>query len=91
MEIIVFEKETYWKMQAELIAMIAKSLDEMRAPEEDWIGTEAAKKLLGIKSKSKLQLLRNTNAIRYSKPGKRNLRYSKSSILDYLKHKIQSY
>ena len=91
MEIIVFEKETYWKMQTELMKMFRDSLKEANKPAEDWISTEEAKLLLGVKSKSKMQQLRDTNAIKYSKHGRKLIQYSKASILDYLKKNIPVY
>ena len=91
MEIIVFEKETYWKMQTELMKMFRDSLKEANKPAEDWISTEEAKLLLGVKSKSKMQQLRDTNAIKYSKHGRKFIQYSKASILDYLKKNIPAY
>lgn len=91
MEIIVFEKETYWKMQTELMKMFRESLKEANKPPDDWVSTEEAKMLLGVKSKSKMQQLRDTNAIKYSKHGKKLIQYSKSSILDYLKKNIPAY
>ena len=53
------------------------------AMESDWIPTDEAKKLLGIKSKSKMQQLRDYGEIVFTKPGKIIL-YSKKSIILYL-------
>lgn len=91
MEIIVFEKDTYWKMQEQLMKMFHDSLKAANKPQEDWISTEEAKQLLGVKSKSKMQQLRDTNAIKFSKYGKKLIKYSKASILDYLKKNIPAY
>lgn len=91
MEIIVFEKDTYWKMQTELMKMFRESLKEASKPPSDWISTEEAKELLGVKSKSKMQQLRDDNAIKFSKHGGKLIKYSKASILDYLKKNIPSY
>jgi hypothetical protein len=92
MEIIVFEKETYWRMQQELMSMFQKALrDASRKPEEDWISTEEAKTLLGVKSKSKMQELRDLDAIKFSKHGKKSIRYSRSSILKYLEKNIPKF
>ena len=91
MEIIVFETETYWKMQADLMKMFHDSLKAANKPADDWISTEEAKHLLGVRSKSKMQQLRDTNAITFSKHGKKLIQYSKSSILAYLKKNIPAY
>ena len=91
MEIIVFEKETYWKMQAELMKMFQESLKAATKQPEDWISTDEAKTLLGVKSQSKMQELRDNNAIQYSKHGKKLIKYSRSSIHAYLKKNIPAY
>ncbi len=91
MEIIVFEKETYWKMQSELIKMFHEALKDAKKPDGDWISTEQAKTLLGVKSKSKMQELRDTNAIRFSKHGRKTIMYSQKSILEFLKKNIPDY
>lgn len=91
MEIIVFEKETYWKMQGELIQMFQNALKEATKQPDDWITTEQAKALLGVKSKSKMQELRDTDAIKFSKHGKKSIMYSHKSILEFLKRNIPKY
>ena len=91
MEVIIFEKETYWKMQAELMKMFQESLKAASRQPEDWISMAEAQSLLGVKSKSKMQDLRDTNAIKFSKHGRKLIRYSRSSILDYLKKNIPAY
>jgi hypothetical protein len=92
MEIIVFEKETYWRMQQELMGMFQRALKEAtKKSEDDWISTEEAKVLLGVKSKSKMQELRDLDAIKFSKYGKKLIKYSKSSILKYLEKNIPKF
>lgn len=91
MEIIVFEKETYWKMQTELMKMFQDSLKAATKQPEDWISKEEAKLLLGVKSKTKMQELRDTNSIKFSKHGTRLIKYSRASILEYLKKNIPAY
>lgn len=91
MELIVFEKESYWKMQKQLMSMFEEALKSGQQSPEDWISLEEAQALLGVRSKSKMQELRNTNAIKYSKFGRKLIRYSKSSIMAYLKKNIPSY
>lgn len=97
MEIIVFEKESYYQMQQELVVMIKQAIREAKEealanadPANDWLSAEEAKKLLGIKSKTKLQELRDIEAITFTKHG-RIIRYSKKSILEYLDRNVPSY
>ncbi|CAG5082195.1 helix-turn-helix domain-containing protein [Parvicella tangerina] len=82
MEIIVFEKESFYKMIDELTIRIIENV-ERRYKEDEWIGETEAKKLLGIKSKAKLQQLRDGVKIEFSRFGK-IIRYSRSSILQFL-------
>ena len=91
MEIIVFEKEAYYKLQAKLMAMFGQALNQAQKKDDDWISTEEAKTLLGVKSKSKMQELRDHNAILFSKHGRKTIKYSKSSILAFLKKNIPDY
>lgn len=97
MDVIVFEKETYYQMHRELIGMVKQAIREAKEealanadPANDWLSTEDAKKLLGIRSKTKLQELRDIEAIRFTKHG-RIIRYSKKSILEYLDRNVPSY
>lgn len=54
---------------------------------DDWLSPESAKKLLGIKSKSKLQQLRDNGEILFSQHG-RIIKYSKKSILNFLNRNV---
>jgi hypothetical protein len=82
MEIIVFEKESFHKMIEELTTRIIQNV-ERHYKQEEWIGEKEARNLLGIKSKTKLQQLRNDLKIEFSQFGK-IIRYSRSSILRFL-------
>lgn len=82
MEIIVFEKESFYKLMDELTSRIIRN-GERYFNRDEWIGESEAKTLLGIKSKSKLQQLREEIKIEFSQYGK-IIRYSRSSILRFL-------
>ncbi|NOQ75650.1 MAG: DNA-binding protein [Crocinitomix sp.] len=84
MDVIVFEKESFYKLIDELTNRIIKSV-ERNYKEEEWINDVQAKKILGIKSKAKLQQLRDDLKIEFSQFGK-IIRYSKSSILQFLEN-----
>ena len=87
MEIIVFEKDTFYKLIEELTEKNIRTI-EKRYKLKEWIGEVEAKDLLGIKSKSKLRELVQNFDIQISKFGK-IIRYSRSSILGFLeKHRI---
>ncbi|GAA4277030.1 helix-turn-helix domain-containing protein [Aquimarina mytili] len=94
MEIIVFESEAYLNLQREMLQIVRTTIREAKEealanmdPANDWLSPEEAKSLLGIKSKTKLQELRDFDEILYSKAGK-VIRYSKTSILEYLNRHI---
>ncbi len=82
MEIIVFEKEAFYKLIDELQIRILQN-SEKYFKQEEWINDREAKRLLGIRSKSKLQQLRDELKIDFSRFGK-TIRYSRSSILRFL-------
>lgn len=87
MDVIVFEKESFNKLIDELTIRIIKN-SEKYFKEKEWIGEKEAKALLGIKSKSKLQQLRDDIKIEFSQFGK-IIRYSRSSILQFLEeHRV---
>lgn len=94
MELITFEKEAYYKMMGEVMSMFKKALIEanksvLEAKETDWIDTEEAKRLLNVKSKTKMQQLRDSGELVFSKYG-RKIQYSKKSILNILiKNKVE--
>ncbi len=94
MEIIIFEKEAYYRMQKDLLKLVKQAIKEAKqeaieeaSPENDWLTAEEAKKLLGIKSKTKLQMLRDNSDIVFSQHG-RVIKYSKKSILSFLNRNI---
>jgi hypothetical protein len=90
MELIVFESAAYWKMQEDLISKFKAALKEATKKEDDWISTDEAKQLLKVKSKSKMQQLRDDGLIKFSQHSRKNIVYSKASILDYLKKNMPS-
>ena len=90
MEVIIIDSKAFKKLKEDLFEEFKQVLIEAKketlaqlAIESDWIPTDEAKKLLGIKSKSKMQQLRDYGEIVFTKPGKIIL-YSKKSIITYL-------
>lgn len=97
MEVIVLESEAYQQLQKEMMQLVRTTVREAKEealanmdPANDWLSTEEAKQLLGIKSKTKLQELRDYDAIVFSKAGK-VIKYSKKSILAYLERHIRKF
>lgn len=85
MEIIVFEKESFNKMLDQLTVRIIQNV-ERHYEKEEWIGAEEAKRILGVKSKAKLQQMRDHFEIEFAQFGK-IIRYSRSSILGFWESK----
>lgn len=82
MEVIVFEKESYYKMLGEF-AKIVKENTKAEQNQELWVDRDEAMKILSCK-KSKLQQLRDTAEIEFSRSG-RTIMYHKPSLLAYWK------
>ena len=82
MKVIVFEEESFHRLIDELTVIIIRQV-ELHYTKEEWIKESEAKLLFGIKSKSKLQQLRDALKIEFSQFGK-IIRYSRSSILEFL-------
>ena len=94
MEVIVIDSDAFEKLHRDLTQMVKRAIREAQEealakadPANDWLSTEEAKKLLGVRSKTKMQELRDTGAIQFTKHG-RIIRYSKRSILAYLEGNI---
>ena len=92
MEVIIFESEAYYQLQREQTINFIKALKEAKLealreanPVTDWINTTEAKQLLGVRSRSKMQQLRDTGQIVFSRQeNSRIIKYSRKSILEYL-------
>ncbi|TSE02881.1 helix-turn-helix domain-containing protein [Aquimarina algiphila] len=90
MELIVFEKDSYYKLMEETMVLMYKVIHEKHKQiqsateeEHDFLTTEQALKLMGLKSKKRLYMLRDEKLIDYYQHGRRKL-YSKKSIIAYL-------
>ena len=87
MEVIVFQKEAYERLQDELFSRFHEALRHAsktaKEEKKEWLNTQEAKELLGIKSKSKLQELRDQRLISFSLYG-RIIKYSRKSFLQFL-------
>ncbi len=69
----------------ELVIQVVTQLRQIMISNEDkWVTTAVAMKMLGIKSKTTLQKLRNEGLIRYSQPERRIILYDVESLYAYL-------
>jgi len=96
---LIFEEaEAVQYLEALIKKAVANAVLEIRQEEatkdkeeDNWIDAIAAMKILGIKSKTTLQDLRDVHAIMYSQPAKKIIRYYKPSLLKYLENNIVKY
>ncbi|MEQ9218915.1 MAG: helix-turn-helix domain-containing protein [Cyclobacteriaceae bacterium] len=89
MEVIMLEEEAFYSLIEEVVKRLKGDDD---GPEDKWIQTEEAMRLLGIKSKTTLQKLRDEGKIRFAQPQKRIILYDRDSINEYLeKHAKETF
>lgn len=80
-KVICIETDAFYA----LVRMTVKQLlEEQKAQDQQWISQAEIMKMLGIKSRTTLQSLRNNGEIRFSQPMKKVILYDKQSVLDYL-------
>ena len=88
MNVIVFEENAYYAILREVIVYVRNNLllenqKNKVEKEDDWIPLEEAKKILNVKSKTKMQQLRNSGEIVFTKYG-RKIKYSRTSLNNFL-------
>jgi len=81
MKVIIFEEKAFYK----LLEKIYQRIDNARSKsnKSEWVSTLEAKKILNVKSKSKMQQLRDDNEIVFSQHG-RSIQYSRKSLIAFL-------
>lgn len=79
MEVIMLEERAFY----ELLNRVVRTLGS-ESEEEQWVDEDKAMQILGIKSKTTLQRLRNEDKIRFSQPSKKIIMYHKPSLYEYL-------
>lgn len=81
MQVICLEDEAFYALIEEVVARLSEKHGDEK---EKWIADEQAMYLLGIKSKTTLQKLRDEGKIRFSQPQKKIILYDRESIDAYL-------
>jgi hypothetical protein len=64
--------------------VVARLNEKNNVVQDKWIDDQEAMRLLGIKSKTTLQKLRDEGRIRFSQPQKKIILYDRDSIQSYL-------
>jgi hypothetical protein len=89
MEEICLQDEAFYKLLEEVVGRIK---DKQNVTSDKWISGEEAMKKLRITSKTTLQKMRDTGAIRFSQPEKKIILYDTTSIDEYLeKHTRETF
>lgn len=84
--VICLESQAFYKLIDKVTEYIT---EKHQVKEEKWLHTDEAMTLLGIKSKSTLQALRNDGKIRFTQPQKKIILYDRNSIMEYLDKNAQ--
>lgn len=87
MNIVCFEDKAYYAIIEQVYEKLKSSMNST-APK--WISGIDAMQLLGIKSKTSLQALRDNGKIRYTQPAKKVILYDRDSIEEYLNAHAQN-
>ena len=89
MEVICLETEAFFSLVEEVV----KRLKDNDSDQHDkWIQTIEAMRLLGIKSKTTMQKIRDEGSIRFAQPQKKIILYDRDSIMEYLdKHAKETF
>ena len=87
MEIDIITKEDLQQFKNELLSELKETLGTHRGEVKEWLDTREVMELLGIKSKTTLQKLRDTFEIKFSQNGK-IIKYFKPSIIEFLERNV---
>lgn len=89
MEVICLQDEAFYKLLEEVVGRIK---DKQNIKTDKWISGEEAMQKLRITSKTTLQKMRDSGAIRFSQPEKKIILYDTESIDEYLeKHTRETF
>lgn len=77
MEVICLESEAFYQLVEHVVDRIKQ---KNNITHDKWIDTETAMKLLGIKSKTTLQFMRDNGQIRFTQPKRKIILYDRDSI-----------
>ena len=89
MEVICLQTEALHYLVEQVVDRLGEKMDKK---EDKWIQIDEAMRLLGVKSKTTLQKLRNEGSIRFTQPEKKIILYDRESIMEYLeKHARETF
>jgi len=86
MEVICLQEDAFYALMEQVIQRIK---EQQGINVDKWISPEEAMQKLRITSKTTLQKLRDTGAIRFSQPEKKLILYDLDSIYSYLEKHVK--
>ncbi len=86
MEVICLESEAFFVLMERVVIR----LESNRIEKAKWVQGDEAMSILGIKSKTTLQKLRDEGEIKFSQPNRRIILYDRDSLEAYLERNAKS-
>ncbi len=83
MNVICLQDSAFYSL---IVEVVDRMKEKSGQTEERWIKSDDAMELLGIKSKTTLQKLRDEGKVRFSQPYKKVILYDRDSILQLLEN-----
>lgn len=80
MDVICIEDKAF----LELMRRVIEYMKERDTRESKWVSPKEAMEILGIKSKTTLQKLRDEGLVRFTQPERRIILYDRESLYEYL-------
>lgn len=93
--IVIIDEKNLNVLKSEIAEAVVQALKTINGPYgnnqpiSEWIDVDEAKKILGYRSKTKLQELRDSGAIIFTKYG-RKIKYNRQSLFDFLEKNKKS-
>lgn len=81
MEVISIEEQSFYKL---IDTVLAEMQEKFGNQKPEWLSEKDTMQLLGVRSKSTLQKLRDTDAVKFSQPRRKIILYHRPSLLEYL-------
>ena len=81
MQVISIEEQSFYQLLDKVITEMEQKFGKK---EDEWIHETNAMKLLGIRSKTSMQRLRDHDMIKFTQPSRKIILYHKPSLLEYL-------
>lgn len=83
MEVICLEEPAFYSLLEQVVQRLRQVHGDTKPK---WVNEEEAMTLIGVKSKTTMQKLRNEGKIRFTQPQKKIILYDRDSMLQYLEN-----